>query len=95
MPSKNIIRRTHEYFVSREGIDRAVITADIRRYLGPDALVRPGSYEVSILTSFINEGELIMSQRPETKQMCHGYFITAYRNLTPVLQIEYYEQTRR
>lgn len=39
--------RTNEYFVPKDGIDREVITADICRYLGNDALVRPGSYEVS------------------------------------------------
>lgn len=38
--------RTNEYFVPRDGIDREVITADICRYLGNDALVRPGTYEV-------------------------------------------------
>jgi hypothetical protein len=40
--------RTNEYFVPKDGIDREVITADICRYLGNDALVRPGNYEVSI-----------------------------------------------
>lgn len=39
--------RLNGYFVSRDGIDREVITADICRYLGNDALVRPGTYEVS------------------------------------------------
>ncbi len=38
--------RTNEYFVPKDGIDREVITADICRYLGNDALVRPGQYEV-------------------------------------------------
>jgi hypothetical protein len=38
--------RTNEYFVPKDGIDRDVITADICRYLGNDALVRPGKYEV-------------------------------------------------
>jgi hypothetical protein len=38
--------RTNEYFVPKDGIDREVITADICRYLGNDALVRPGTYEV-------------------------------------------------
>jgi hypothetical protein len=38
--------RQNEYFVPRDGIDREVITADICRYLGNDALVRPGPYEV-------------------------------------------------
>lgn len=37
--------RQNEYFVPRDGIDREVITADIARYLGNDALVRPGTYE--------------------------------------------------
>jgi hypothetical protein len=36
----------NEYFVPNPGIDREVITADICRYLGNDALVRPGNYEV-------------------------------------------------
>jgi hypothetical protein len=39
--------RQNEYFVPRDGIDREVITSDICRYLGNDALVRPGTYEVN------------------------------------------------
>ncbi|OIW30655.1 hypothetical protein CONLIGDRAFT_286813 [Coniochaeta ligniaria NRRL 30616] len=39
------VPRQNEYFVPRDGIDREVITADICRYLGNDALVRPGTYE--------------------------------------------------
>lgn len=42
LPTQN---RQNEYFVPRDGIDREVITADICRYLGNDALVRPGTYE--------------------------------------------------
>lgn len=38
----------NEYFVPKDGIDREVITADICRYLGNEALVRPGRYEVHI-----------------------------------------------
>lgn len=38
--------RQNEYFVPRDGIDREVISADITRYLGNNALVRPGHYEV-------------------------------------------------
>jgi hypothetical protein len=41
--------RTNEYFVPKDGIDREVITADICRYLGNEALVRPGNYEVWLL----------------------------------------------
>ena len=44
--------RSNQWFVPGEGIAREVITADIQRYLGPDALVRPGTgtgeYEVRI-----------------------------------------------
>lgn len=64
-PSQN---RSHEYFVPKDGIDREVITADICRYLGNDALVRPGTYE-----------------NPVTKMTQHGYYITAYRNLTSAM----------
>jgi hypothetical protein len=39
-------RMTNEYFIPKDGIDREVITADICRYLGNDALVRTGIYEV-------------------------------------------------
>lgn len=42
---------TRQWFQPGEGIAREVITADIQRYLGPDALVKPGvgsaEYEVS------------------------------------------------
>jgi hypothetical protein len=42
--------RSNNWFVPGDGIAREVITADIQRYLGPDALVRPGpgtgEYEV-------------------------------------------------
>lgn len=34
--------RSNQWFVLGDGIAREVITADIQRYLGPDALVRPG-----------------------------------------------------
>ena len=44
--------RMNEYFVPKSGIDREVISADICRYLGNDAMVRPGAYEVySILVN--------------------------------------------
>jgi hypothetical protein len=60
--------RQNEYFVPRDGIDREVISADICRYLGNDALVRPGMYE-----------------NPANGQVTHGYYITAYRNLTTAM----------
>lgn len=54
--------RQNEYFVPRDGIDREVISADICRYLGNDALVRPGHYEVRkpmrLLSPFQNRSHL-------------------------------------
>jgi hypothetical protein len=55
--------RTNEYFVPRDGIDREVITADITRYLGNDALVRPGQYEVYLLRSTHSTTILTLSLR--------------------------------
>jgi hypothetical protein len=46
--------RPNEYFVPKDGIDREVITADICCYLGNEALVRPGNYEVYIANSLDN-----------------------------------------
>ena len=38
--------RQNEYFIPGDGISREVIQADICRYLGNDALVRPGNHSV-------------------------------------------------
>ncbi|KAJ4368222.1 hypothetical protein N0V83_006578 [Neocucurbitaria cava] len=35
--------RSNQWWIPGEGIAREVITEDIQRYLGPDALVRPGT----------------------------------------------------
>lgn len=35
------------WWISGEGISRQVISADIQRYLGNDATVRPGANEVN------------------------------------------------
>lgn len=47
------------FFQPGDGIDRAVITADIQRYLGPGASVKPGSYDKV-------EGYWISAHRPLT-----------------------------
>ena len=47
----DIVPRRAEYFVPGEGISREVIQADICRYLGPDALIRPMDYNVCHLPS--------------------------------------------
>lgn len=44
--------RTGQFVIDAEGIDREVITADICRYLGNDALVKPGDVEVSHFESW-------------------------------------------
>ncbi|KAF3768674.1 hypothetical protein M406DRAFT_327094 [Cryphonectria parasitica EP155] len=58
----------NEYFVPRDGIDREVITADICRYLGNDALVRPGTYEEP-QTGQVLQGFIIKSSQPLTGEM--------------------------
>jgi hypothetical protein len=60
--------RTNEYFVPKEGIDREVITADICRYLGNDALVRPGNYE-NPQTRQIQQGYFVTAYRNLTTAM--------------------------
>jgi len=45
----SISGRQSTFFISGEGIDREVITTDICRYLGNDALVRPGVHQVCYL----------------------------------------------
>ncbi|RDW66817.1 hypothetical protein BP5796_09566 [Coleophoma crateriformis] len=60
--------RTNEYFVPKDGIDREVITADICRYLGNDALVRPGNYE-DPRTRQVQAGYFITAYRNLTTAM--------------------------
>ena len=66
--------RLKEYFVPREGIDREVITADIRLYLGNETLVRPGNFEVS--GKIFCELMLTVMQNPHTGKIQQGYYIT-------------------
>lgn len=42
------VPRQNEYFIPGDGISREVIQADICRYLGNDALVRPGNHHVRL-----------------------------------------------
>lgn len=80
MSSREIAR---QWFVPGDGIDRHVISADIQRYLGNDATVRPGkgTGEHAVSTS-------IFSHRSRTLtdhfQGVDGFWIKAYRNLTSV-----------
>ncbi|KAH6855285.1 hypothetical protein B0I37DRAFT_411289 [Chaetomium sp. MPI-CAGE-AT-0009] len=59
--------RQNEYFVPRDGIDREVITSDICRYLGNDALVRPGTYESA--DGRVTQGYYITAYRNLTSPM--------------------------
>lgn len=73
--------RQNEYFIPGEGISREVIQADICRYLGNDALVRPGNHNVRPST-FVNT--ITQDLQTDHKQGRPGFFIRAYRNLTSV-----------
>lgn len=82
--------RMNEYFVPRDGIDREVISADICRYLGNDALVRPGHYEVRSPRQTVQTASFTnVAQNPQSGQTVQGYYITAYRNLTTVSHVRF------
>jgi len=58
-------KRTNEYFVSGEGIRWEVVEEDLVRYLGGDATVRRGVYEVSsvVLTRFLFLRRKVMGEK--------------------------------
>lgn len=62
--------RQNEYFIPGDGISREVIQADICRYLGNDALVRPGNHNVCFPVS------------PILKATKHFKFSESYRLLS-------------
>jgi hypothetical protein len=62
MAGRHAGERQNEYFVPGEGISREVIQADICRYLGNDALVRPGLHNN-------RQGYLIRAYRNLTSEM--------------------------
>jgi hypothetical protein len=68
--------RANQWFVPGKGIAREVITADIQRYLGPDALVRPGigtgGYEAV-------SGYWITAYRTLTSQMIQDLMMDSQR----------------
>ncbi|KAF1988746.1 hypothetical protein K402DRAFT_411291 [Aulographum hederae CBS 113979] len=45
-------QRRNQWWQPKEGISREVITADIQRYLGPDALVKPGKENGYWITAY-------------------------------------------
>lgn len=75
--------RQNEYFIPGDGISREVIQADICRYLGNDALVRPGNHGVRRLfyLPFYTPSSPLTDHPPQGRP---GFFIRAYRNLTSV-----------
>lgn len=66
--NENFIPRSNEYFLPDDGIDRVVITADICRYLGNDASVRPGNYQ-NPQTLQVQAGYFINAYRNLTTSM--------------------------
>lgn len=78
--------RQNEYFIPGDGISREVIQADICRYLGNDALVRPGTHNVRLPCSpaVLDQARIGFNELTWDKQGRTGYFIRAYRNLTTV-----------
>ncbi|KAL1982200.1 hypothetical protein VTN96DRAFT_1626 [Rasamsonia emersonii] len=62
MTGRHGLERQNEYFIPGDGISREVIQADICRYLGNDALVRPGTHNGQ-------KGYLIRAYRNLTSEM--------------------------
>jgi hypothetical protein len=54
--------KKNQWFLPAEGIERDVITGDIQRYLGQDALVRPGSVQ-DPETGIVRQGYIITAYR--------------------------------
>src|SRR5690242_9634280 len=74
--------RSWNWWIPAEGITREVIQVDIQRYLGPDAVCKPGvgtgQYQVSsTVYGLARSGLIYLKGVP-------GYYISAYRNFTPV-----------
>ncbi|KAI9777966.1 MAG: hypothetical protein M1839_008501 [Geoglossum umbratile] len=94
--------RTNQYFIPGEGISREVIQADICRYLGNDALVRPGQYqgrEGYFLTAYRNLTSAMIadlkadSQRWESERRdgeARGYPPVQYRSSAIHQSRQYY-----
>lgn len=70
-------QRRAVFFVPATGIEREVITEDISRYLGNDALVSPGNYKVTYPAVGFVINYTNSAQNHEGEQIA-GYFITAY-----------------
>jgi hypothetical protein len=47
-PEEEHPKRVSQFFIKGNGIDREVISVDISRYLGNNAVVRPGTYKVCL-----------------------------------------------
>jgi hypothetical protein len=62
------------FWIPDAGIEREIITHEITRHLGMDALVRPGKNDVCIQLEFAERCSTNLSQRGQS-----GYLITAFR----------------
>ncbi|CAG8211982.1 unnamed protein product [Penicillium salamii] len=73
--------RQNEYFIPGEGISREVIQADICRYLGNDALVRPGNHNVRpprFLHPCLSESHICKSWKSSTGKCQVGILTTPW-----------------
>lgn len=59
----------NQYFISGAGIDREVITTDIVRYLGEEALIKPGQLKVIITRNYKLTRTLLTRARIESKEL--------------------------
>ncbi len=62
--SSSSSQRKSTFFISGEGIDREVITTDICRYLGNDALVKPGVHQVRYWVDGHSVAVFSIAERP-------------------------------
>jgi hypothetical protein len=75
----------YRWWIPAEGISRTVITAEIQRFLGPDALVKPGpgKEENEVGRPVIMD----FGRITDWPKGLNGYWISAYRNLTSVCSV--------
>jgi hypothetical protein len=74
-----------DFWIPAEGIERDVITYEITRYLGQDALVRPGKNDVCRAS----DGAARLTDADCEQKGQNGYLISAFRAPTTVCVLKY------
>ena len=64
--------RQNRYFLPANGIARQVISADICRYLGNDALVKPGDHQVGATSTSLFDSVAADIALGSTRILGHG-----------------------